>query len=57
MFKWQCHSLESMDDPHYQQLLSSIDLHAQASESTVSVATQRAPRNDALAKKIFAPGR
>ena len=57
MFEWQCHSLESMDDPHYQQLLSSIDLHAQASESTVSVATQRAPRNDALAKKIFAPGR
>lgn len=57
MFEWQCHSQESTDVPHYPQLLSFIDLRAQASESTVSDTAKRAPKNDISVKRNFTPSK
>ena len=57
MLEWQRHSQESTDVPHYQQLLSFIDLRAQASESTISDVAKRASRNDTLPRRNAPPGR
>ena len=45
MFEWQRASQEQMDVPHYADLLSFLDLHAQGSEGQ-SVSSQRKPRTE-----------
>ena len=46
MFEWQKHSQESTDVPHYNELLSFIDMRAQASESLPTSSNKKpAPSN------------
>ena len=54
MFEWQRHSQESIDVPHYQQLLSFIDSRAQAA---VSDTPKRARKGDTSGRKTFTPSK
>ena len=50
IFKWQKHSQDSTDVPHYQKLLEFINLRAQASETPTS--GQRGTKNSSSAKPV-----
>ena len=51
LFEWQKHSQANADVPHYQDLLDFIDLRAQASETSCTAQTRKAPRNDQHIRK------
>ena len=48
MFKWQKHSQDCVDVPHYQELLKFIDFRAQASEGLVSDTSKKTSKDEQL---------
>ena len=46
LFEWQRHTQSQTDVPHYQELLTFLDLRAQASEGSTASATNRKHKSD-----------
>ena len=57
LFEWQKHSQSKAEVPHYQELLTFIDLRAQASEGSATAASKRVRNEPAPSKKTPATGR
>ena len=57
LFEWQKHSQSKAEVPHHQELLTFIDLRAQASKGSVTAASKRFRNEPASSKKTPATGR
>ena len=56
LFEWQKHSQSKAQVPHYQELLTFIDLRAQASEGSATAASKRVKNEPGPSKKTPATG-